>query len=128
MAHLGIDTDQLAARSRVSLKTVQELVHNTTQRNRHALTLARLSRALELDPGHLRHLASTPIEAAITIELGKADLSPDLRTLFVTMLAKLNTELDQIRADYTTLKHQAAESAHPPKNEAAPADLDAAAP
>ncbi|WP_372440414.1 helix-turn-helix domain-containing protein [Actinokineospora baliensis] len=67
MLHLDIDIQQLAARSRVSPTTINELVRNTTQRDRHSLTLARLSRALQLDPDHLRHIASTPTEPTVTI-------------------------------------------------------------
>ncbi|WP_253837973.1 helix-turn-helix domain-containing protein [Actinokineospora globicatena] len=60
MAELGITEQQLAARSRVSRATLNELAHNTLQRSRNPLTLSRLSRALNLDPGHIHRIAYRP--------------------------------------------------------------------
>ncbi|MBM7774275.1 plasmid maintenance system antidote protein VapI [Actinokineospora baliensis] len=120
MAHLGIDITHLAATSRVSATTIHELVRNTTQRNRHALTLARLSRALHLDPDHLRHIATTP--PAIAAELAEADLPQQLREHITTLLANLNHELDQLQTEYRALRRQAAPGSQSTHNRPAPAE------
>ncbi|GLW90023.1 hypothetical protein Aglo03_08390 [Actinokineospora globicatena] len=128
MIELGLKEPHLAARSRVSLTIVRELAHNTHQRDRHPLTLSRLSQALGLKLDHLQELASRPaIEPndELLAELAQVDLPPAARDLVVGVFAGLTAALHDLRAEYTTLKRDveaALESAPAARQQLNPVD------
>jgi hypothetical protein len=105
LAETGRTQTELAAKAKVSLTTVRELVHNLNARRRHPRTLAALSVALGWPEGHLDDVLRSRSPAGDTTER-RDSVVEELRAMREQLMA-MQDEIAAVRertADLASMK------------------------